>query len=728
MIRKKRPIRYAKERCLLSDVLPYETPVTFSNRQLYRFLTLNKVQIGKDGIRWIRTSRALDLILQVLLCLPKTANSLEHEEVKDSTHTLIYTKYRFSPKKKSYWYSKFLVPFKFFISHKRTEFRELCIPHPRSQLIVSEFYDQYKELILYYTSRSEFSIRAPTSVAKYTYNSDRMHRERLNTEYSGVEVRHEEYENLRSFFVYGDYSNIHKFYESYRYHRAEQKYNYLIKLDISKCFDSIYTHSIGWAIFGKSALKQNLREAKGTFPDKFDRIMQHMNHGETNGIIIGPEFSRIFAEIILQTVDCDLAKRLEDRSIPLKHRVNFEIFRYVDDYFIFYNTEEEKKVLVDFLQRSLKEYKLNLSVEKMIEYKKPIITDITIAKQQISKLLNDRMDFREKQVTVEGSDKDTKFDKLYIKADSLITAFKTIIKTCNVEYKEMLNYTLSIVEKKCVKLFDIGRSTSSNLETAKERIEITNKSVEDHDTHVGNNKLFREICRATTSILEFTFFIYSVSPRVNTTIRLCRILERVNVFLKNAGLQSGHSEAVKKIIFDNIGLILEKNKSSEARQIETLYLLTALSELGRDYLLEQRKLAEYAGVKMNGNEDEFESAFKLNYFSITVLLHYMRKRVRYKRLQAHIVDLAIERIRESCQTCNREAELVFLLFDLLACPYIDVEKKTEALTVFGLKDIDMVKEVIEFLAGGKKQQLWFTNWRRFNFAKELDAKRSLEVY
>jgi len=31
--------------------------------------------------------------------------------------------------------------------------------------------------------------------------------------------------------------------------------------------------------------------------------MQSANYGETNGIIIGPEFSRIFAELILQQID-----------------------------------------------------------------------------------------------------------------------------------------------------------------------------------------------------------------------------------------------------------------------------------------------------------------------------------------------------------------------------------------------------------------------------------------
>ena len=43
-----------------------------------------------------------------------------------------------------------------------------------------------------------------------------------------------------------------------------------------------------------------------SFENKIDSLMRHTNFGETNGIIVGAEFSRIFAEIILQQIDIDL--------------------------------------------------------------------------------------------------------------------------------------------------------------------------------------------------------------------------------------------------------------------------------------------------------------------------------------------------------------------------------------------------------------------------------------
>ena len=70
------------------------------------------------------------------------------------------------------------------ISHKQNEYRELAIPHPRNQLQVIEFYDRYKELILYYCSISSFSIRHPKKVSKYIFYKDSTHYENLSDDSS----------------------------------------------------------------------------------------------------------------------------------------------------------------------------------------------------------------------------------------------------------------------------------------------------------------------------------------------------------------------------------------------------------------------------------------------------------------------------------------------------------------------------------------------------------------
>ena len=43
----KKKLRYKKERVLLSDTLPYELPLMFSNRGFYRFLVKNGIEIDE---------------------------------------------------------------------------------------------------------------------------------------------------------------------------------------------------------------------------------------------------------------------------------------------------------------------------------------------------------------------------------------------------------------------------------------------------------------------------------------------------------------------------------------------------------------------------------------------------------------------------------------------------------------------------------------------------------
>ena len=320
--RNKKYIKYKKERVVLSDVLPFEVPITFSNRHFYEFLLSCKIAIEKEKITIkknnTQTNQEIIKLLFGLKNKPFVGDGINFDE--DT------------------------IPFSYKIVHKENDFRELTIIHPKNQLIVVDFYDTYRELILYYSNKSQFSIRRPYRIAKYTYFKDRLHIEKLSEANDEILEQNDlEYENLKTFFVYKKYSNIHKFYESYQYHRCEKKFNYLFKFDISKCFDSIYTHSIGWAILNKEVVKKYLnkkRLTQNTFWSKFDTLMQKMNYNETNGIVIGPEFSRIFAELILQEID--IRAKQELTIAGLHYKKDYEIFRYVDDYFVFYNDETAK--------------------------------------------------------------------------------------------------------------------------------------------------------------------------------------------------------------------------------------------------------------------------------------------------------------------------------------------------------------------------------------------------
>lgn len=137
------------------------------------------------------------------------------------------------------------------------------------------------------------------------------------------------------------------------------KYSHMVKADIKNFYPSVYTHSIAWALHGKSFIRKpaNLRNYSH-LGNRLDRLFQNANDGCTNGIPIGPVVSDVIAEIIASAVDRLLTKYLKAESIDC------EAVRFKDDYRILVKSEADAKIVIKSLQSALKEYNLELSDEK----------------------------------------------------------------------------------------------------------------------------------------------------------------------------------------------------------------------------------------------------------------------------------------------------------------------------------------------------------------------------
>lgn len=697
MAKRRVSLTHRKQRSVLTDMLPFEVPPTFSNRGFYRFLRDNYVEIENKQLRWVCETDALDRTMRLLFGI-NSAEGVTTEVVTEWGKTKIR---RSVPIEKCQMAT---IPFNFMVSHN-LDGRTLSVIHPRNQVAVASFYATHSALIIYHTSVSEFSIRRPVSVSRYAYFKDKLHDERLDG-VAGLEEEDREYEQLGSYFVYRKYRNIHRFFESYKYHRSEKKYDAMVQIDVSKCFDSIYTHSLSWAVLGKDQTKFSLRKSNGTFSGHFDALMRHLNHNETNGIVIGPEFSRIFAEIILQSVDAEVIVRLA-KGANLTHKVDYEIFRYVDDFFVFYNEDSTQLKIFETLQQVLKGKKLSINTAKIKYYQKPIITEITIAKERISTLLNDEVDPAcEEEPSVGASLPPEQKLVCAINANRLIIRYKAAIKKAGVTYGDLLNYTFAIVENKLEKLFNAYSAS--------------NKADRD-SKHLSN---------ALLAIMEFAFFAYSASPKVNHTIRLCRMIATSVDFLHAQGFPYEQKHLLFKYVHDNVMQQLEKNTMSVHREIESLYLLISLSQIGREYWLPVSVLLRH--FLINEKEDKInEEKGKKNYvrpagfmshFSITILLSYIKNKVRYKKLKAFVEAHIIEKLEYMKAHCRNDAEALIMLLDLVVCPYISDATKDSVGLIFGLDAAGL--ESVQSANGQ-----WFTAWGdKFDLGKELDAKRSREVY
>ncbi|NLE03905.1 MAG: hypothetical protein GX638_03750 [Crenarchaeota archaeon] len=403
----------------------------------------------------------------------------------------------------------------------------------------------------------------------------------------------------------------------------------------------------------------------------------------------------------MQKIDDNVKREIEKEKLFSKK--DYEIFRYVDDYFVFYNEESAKEKILTAFRLGLRDFKLYLNEAKTQLYNKPIITEITIAKQKINDLLNDSISYHLEEVYVqeEGIEEPVKKykGKIYIDSNKLITKFKTIIFESKIDYKDILNFTFAIIERKLRSL-----------------IKTYFKIIREKNTE-------KEFIKSLLELFDFVFFLYLVSPRVNTTIKLCRVLRLATTTLNLKDKFSiDFKHLVFKKIYDNIIFTLHKNKSVKHTQVETLYLLIALGELGNKYWLTEDVLTSYLGIQKEATVFSCES--ELNYFTIVVSLFYMKDKVRYKNLRSFVLEKAVEKFESVDYDFRiKKAELILLLFDLLAYSYIDITTiKRKLLSLFLVTDATIQNDII------KARSNWFTTWTDFDFGKELDAKQSQEVY
>ncbi len=730
MKRKKIRLKYKKERVLLSDMLPYELPLIFSNRYFYRFLVKNGIHVNGDKIIW--NENVSDGTLQILAFI--LGANMSNMKVNG------YVTCDDSSLKKNFQ----TIPFSYRILHKPTKSRELSLIHPRNQILMVDFYDRYKSLMLYYCSLDKYSLRYPNKVACYFYYRDKLHKTLIGRKTDSLELFFNEYENLRTFFSYKRYNNIYKFYEDYRYQRAEKKFAHLLKFDIQGCFDSIYTHSIAWATGGgKDIYKESFRSEDNTFGSKWDRQMQLMNYNETNGIVIGPEFSRIFAEVIFQHVDSSVAHSLKKEKYDFER--DYVCYRYVDDYFFFYNDEACRKKAIELFDEKLKEFKLAISAEKTHEFSRPFITDITRAKIRIDKLIDNELQYHSVQNLTEENIEDeadtvddniestlnlslleTAIDDkdwLHFNSRKFNKTFKSILVECNVEAKDVINYTLS----------RLGNKLSSDIKKFDKNFKVLSRTMSNVDYTEYHSKIQKAkqkkedmIVAFMEELLDVTFFLYASNKRVNTTLKVINILNLIIIHLDNNYEIKGenvvkYSDSARDIVFkkiqDELSLVLKTTSVEPNTQLETLFFLIINKQLRSKY--------HFGNIELTRYLQRFAEDDSLNALSIIILLYYYGNESRYSSLKLKLVEKIKKKYRsESLDFKRKSAEFCILTLDLITCPYLTYQDKKEIVDLIGINEPEL-KLMQNHL---RTQKYMFTKWTKIDITKELSAKISQEVY
>lgn len=668
-------IHFPKERVILSEILPFEIPITFSNKSFFDFIIKYNIQfsIVDNEISWRYVSDLLDSYISLILGL----SSYKFEEDRGEKIKLRRIKIRKNQKHGKFY----TIPYSYKIRNKPDSYRDLSIMHPLNQIMWIAFYEKYKDLIIKLSNKSVASLRKPVRVAGCKYIDRRSYIENYFTDNETIELDKQDHPNLKSYFIYKRYRNIYEFFESDLHISSEKKFSQLTKLDITKCFPSIYTHSFTWATTSKEHAKGSISESSQSFSSIFDSFMQRCNYNETSGILVGPEVSRIFSEIILQAVDNSLIKRCERHS--LKYGVDYQFFRYVDDIFVFYNYESTRNIFIEELQLSLDEFKLHLNTNKIEHLSRPIITPISVAKQKISNFLSD---FVKVKTNENGQ------DYLYISLKELATRFKTILFESNVTYADISNFTTTILE--------------SQIKSILSRVKKNKESFQ-------NKRVIYSLC----SLLDFSFFVYSGNSNVNSSIKISRIVKIILDFLKAINLSRDESYVVKLNVYNNVLDVLRSGLDTRAEYIETMYLLVILKELGKGFWIPKESLRKFIGIK---SENVIEFPRRAQYFYFTCLLYYISDKSEYEDIKLAALNAINTRISELDKRNAPSTEKVLMTIDMINYPFID--KKTKV-SIFS-----SIPNMGELSVAANADPIGFTTWKNLDLAKALDHKKGLDVY
>lgn len=174
-------------------------------------------------------------------------------------------------------------------------------------------------------------------------------------------------------------------------HRARSRY--LIRVDVSQFYPSVYTHSLDWAIRTK-AIARASRGGTGLGPE-LDRHVRDGQGGQTLGIPIGSDTSLVLGELLLGQVDRVLARRRKVHG-----------FRYYDDYELHASTRRDAEEAVADVQVLLADWELTVNPYKVEILELPL----PVEEEWVSSLKRIRIGTRQSS---ERSDLYTLFDEAF---------------------------------------------------------------------------------------------------------------------------------------------------------------------------------------------------------------------------------------------------------------------------------------------------------------------------
>lgn len=218
-------------------------------------------------------------------------------------------------------------------------------------------------------------------------------------------------------------------------------------------------------------------------------------------------------------------------------------------------------------------------------------------------------------------------------------------------------------------------------------------------------------------MIELIFFYYKVYPTINASSKVAKVvISLLDFFESNADLKI-YSPRIKSLVVNTIkGLSFDRYKSERRKgyiSIEKLNVVLITSNFGDHFRLPP----DYFEGLINSSD-------YLNYFEIISLLYYFNNHSEYTEIKGKVINIAMSRL-SSYNVIKDDSELVHLLLDVLCCPYIPFDIRSNALNLAN-NGTKQLPDTIESCVNVLEDTYWFVNWKDFNI-KRLIERNELKL-
>ena len=334
-------------------------------------------------------------------------------------------------------------PLKFNILKTKKTLREMSIVHPFSAINLFLFMECYqKDLLNYFENNHYFSIRYHKKNTDLYYKS----KSKQATNYfqaASNKIGKGAIQQAGNYFKIFPFESINSFTDSRKWRISNFKFKNYAKADFKSCFDSIYTHAFKWIIV-RHVVDSKMANNSHLFIT-IDRILQNINGLSSNGLIVGPEFSRLTAEVLLQQIDHEVKSMLLVENIA--QHTNYEIFRYVDDIHIFAHDKETVDKIIENYTHIGDKYLLKLNELKLFTCQTPCLPKEWLGKTRAISDVISGFFYRGKKTQFEKLPEDEQFivSAEHISVDRIKDEILVLIKQNDEDTRTIVSFLLSTI-------------------------------------------------------------------------------------------------------------------------------------------------------------------------------------------------------------------------------------------------------------------------------------------